>query len=149
MKVSEHESSDVTMKLHIHILILFLLLTQSESRSKLDYRTKLELARRHYQRVAPQIACALPKPKIFRVGTTSMPLLPSATVLHRCGENSGCCSVATHKCVAKTKEKVKLYFRVKALPVLTSGRKKKIRIKKFMYFNHTECYCRDMSYKPR
>ena len=130
----------------IYILILFLLTI--ETKSKMEYRAKLELARQHYKRVALQIACGIPKPKIFRVETTSMSLVPSATILHRCGDNAGCCSIATHKCVAKTKEKVKLYFLVKALPGLSAGRRKN-RIKKFVFFNHTECYCRDMSYKPR
>lgn len=137
------------MEFHMYVVILFLMIVISETKSKLDYRTKLELARKHYQRVAPEISCAIPKPKIFRPETaTSRQFVPSATILHRCGENAGCCSIATHKCVAKSKEKVKLYFLVKSLPGLAAKRKKN-RIKKFVFFNHTECYCRDMSYKPR
>lgn len=139
-------NSKMSMNFPIYIFILFLLII--ETKSKMDYRTKLELAREHYKRVAPQIACGIPRPRIFRVETTSMSLVPSATILHRCGEKAGCCSVAKHKCVAKTKEKVKLYFRVKALPGLSGGGNKN-RIKKFVFWNHTECYCKDMSNVPR
>lgn len=147
--MSATNRSSVKLRNVTGIICFSFLIIQCVTESKMDYRTKMELAREHYQRVAPQIICGEPRPKIFRVGTTSMQLVPSATVVHRCGDHSGCCTNAMHRCMAKTKENVKLYFLVNPLSRLPSRRKRKNKIRKFVFTNHTECHCVDMSYKPR
>ncbi|GIY33377.1 PDGF_2 domain-containing protein [Caerostris extrusa] len=70
---------------------------------------------------------------------------PPATIIHRCGESTGCCDFDYEKCVAKKKHHVTLYAFVK--PRLGDGsfvkRNGRNRIKKFVFTNHTECHCVD------
>lgn len=70
------------------MLILFNVI--QETKSKLDYKMKLHLAQVHYNRVVYKISCRKPQPVIIKMGTPEMKLSPSATILHRCGNHTGC-----------------------------------------------------------
>ncbi|GFR08238.1 PDGF_2 domain-containing protein [Trichonephila clavata] len=120
-----------------------------EPKAKLDYETRFALAQAHYERVLWKVMCGVPQPRVFRLETTEMRVVPPATILHRCGDSTGCCDFSTEKCVAKTKEQVKLFFFVKPRMGRFMKRNGRNRVKKFVFTNHTECHCVDMRNIPR
>lgn len=138
-----------SMKLLIYFAIVFLLSVIPETKSKLDYKTRLQRAQAHYDRVIFKIACGTPQPTIIRMENPEMKLVPSATILYRCGNNTGCCDTPTQQCVAKTIKKVKLYFFANSFRGKKWKRTRRHKIKKFVFDNHTECHCVDEISKPR
>ncbi|KAG8183100.1 hypothetical protein JTE90_019984 [Oedothorax gibbosus] len=119
--------------------------TTQSIKTKLDHTTKTELAQAHYERVLTEVMCGVPRPIVVRMETAELRVLPPATIIHRCGDKSGCCDSTLERCVAKTKKKVKLYFFVK--PRSAGGNKHRVR--KFNFTNHTECHCVDIRDIPR
>ncbi|GIY48098.1 PDGF_2 domain-containing protein [Caerostris darwini] len=135
--------------MHLRLLCVFIcafLLASVEPRAKLDYETRSALAQEHSERVLFKVMCGVPQPRVFKLATSEMRAVPPATIIHRCGESTGCCDFDYEKCVAKKKHHVTLYAFVK--PRLGDGsfarkRNGRNRIKKFVFTNHTECHCVD------
>lgn len=79
---------------------------------KHSYHEDRKKAQQHYYRVAKEILCENPKPKVIHVQLDpSKSYVPSCTILHRCGDDTGCCK-NTKTCQAIQKENVDLYFTV-------------------------------------
>lgn len=137
-----------TMKLNNFVCVVIFstfLVVETGTESAMDRRAERELARAHFQRVASEIDCKNPRPRIIRVDNNPMEIVvPRATVVYRCGEHSGCCKNPMQKCVAKTKTEVMLYFVVKSLPKLSGRKRGKSKVHKVVYSNHTECHCVDI-----
>ena len=69
--------------------------------------------------------------------------IPHCTILHYCGEHTGCCRLETEHCIAKTIEMVRLYFWT--IEITARGHKKGIEV--IMMKNHTECMCAPINQK--
>lgn len=70
-------------------------------------------AARHLELVKKEGLCKYPHPKVIRISNnTSKRFIPHFTVLHRCGDDTGCCWPDTKTCVVKTSVPVVLYFYV-------------------------------------
>ncbi|GIY48100.1 PDGF_2 domain-containing protein [Caerostris darwini] len=122
-----------------------------ESKVKLDYETRFALAQAHVERVLWKVICGVPQPQVVHLETTKMRAVPPATIVHRCGESTGCCDLTYEKCVAKTEDKVTLYAFVKPLlgDAGIAKRNGRNRIKKFVFTNHTECHCVQDAFHPK
>lgn len=59
--------------------------------------------------------CNIPKPKVIPIVATSKTYYPHCTVLHRCGDDTGCCLTDASTCVPKKTATVDLYFYVSLL----------------------------------
>lgn len=72
-----------------------------------------DLASVHATKMYSEAKCKWPKPKVIAVQNDPDKLYtPHCTVLHRCGEDSGCCFTDTRTCAVKFYEHVDLYFYV-------------------------------------
>lgn len=73
-----------------------------------------DLAEAHKNRMLVEGQCSQPIPKVIPVpiNDTSKIIVPHCTILHRCGNDSGCCFPHTSECVAKKTEDVFLHFYV-------------------------------------
>ncbi|KFM68937.1 hypothetical protein X975_27108, partial [Stegodyphus mimosarum] len=130
------------------LILLLLAIEKGETKAKLDYSERLALAKSHYNLVTFQYMCGTPQPRVKRIEKPGFTLMPSHTVLHRCGDSTGCCDTVAKRCVAKTKEKVKLYFRM--IPINSLQRRKnQMKVEKLIFTNHTECHCVDKRHIPR
>lgn len=79
---------------------------------KHTYHEERKKAQQHFNRVAREINCEIPKPKVVHVQLDpSKSYVPSCTILHRCGDDTGCCK-NTKTCQPIQKENVDLYFTV-------------------------------------
>ena len=57
--------------------------------------------------------CRWPKPKVIPVQNHSAKLyVPHCTILHRCGDDTGCCNTDSRTCIASKTQTVDLYFYV-------------------------------------
>lgn len=69
----------------------------------------------HFERMA-EARCDRPLPRVIQVQSVhpnpGKTYMPHCTVLHRCGEDTGCCPGGDKKCGPKDKEFVQLYFLV-------------------------------------
>lgn len=71
------------------------------------------LATSHAQRIDSEALCKWPKPKVVPVQTDPSKIYtPHCTILHRCGDDTGCCYTQTKICVPKSTEPIDLYFQV-------------------------------------
>lgn len=66
----------------------------------------------HASRIHMEARCKIPRPKIIPIGDPSKTYLPHCTVLHRCGDDTGCCHTDLSTCVPKRTATVDLYFYV-------------------------------------
>lgn len=66
----------------------------------------------HISRIYMEAACKIPKPKIIPIVDASKTYVPHCTILHRCGDDTGCCHTDTLTCVPKRTAVVELYFYV-------------------------------------
>ncbi|XP_037926930.1 uncharacterized protein LOC119661602 [Hermetia illucens] len=95
-------------------------------------------AARHLELVKKEGLCKYPHPKVIRISNnTSKRFIPHFTVLHRCGDDTGCCWPDTKTCVVKTSVPVVLYFYVIPMEQTRSV------IEALTLVNHTECHCID------
>ncbi|KAL0267342.1 UNVERIFIED_CONTAM: hypothetical protein PYX00_009635 [Menopon gallinae] len=85
--------------------------------------------------------CKTPKAKVIRVQEVypdpSITYMPSCTILHQCGADTGCCKNLKDVCKPKNKTKVELYFLTAYM-----GNIHKSKVEKLKFENHTECECR-------
>lgn len=74
-------------------------------------------AEMHLQRMNKEAACKLPRAKVISVQSVhpdaSRTYIPSCTILHRCGDDTGCCERGV--CSPKNQKSVELYFHVSTL----------------------------------
>ncbi|KDR14915.1 placenta growth factor-like [Zootermopsis nevadensis] len=93
----------------------------------------------HFRKVQ-KFACKQPQPRLIRVddlfNVNSKDLYtPRATVLHRCGEDTGCCPREGMTCVAHNTENVTLIFNVYDTQYHNRSRQEQ------QASNHTLCQC--------
>lgn len=111
--------------------------------------SRFERAQAHYDRIYKRIQCKQPLPRVIHLEPREdRKFLPSATILHRCGDTAGCCDSPQERCSAKTKVKVHLYFFViKATSI--SRKSEKHQVQRLTFTNHTECHCTEKQKIPR
>lgn len=71
------------------------------------------LAWEHGLKIKQQAKCEKPKPTVVYLNQDKEEVkiyLPRATILHRCGQNTGCCESESEQCVAIEQKQVNLYF---------------------------------------
>ncbi|GBM32086.1 hypothetical protein AVEN_150072-1 [Araneus ventricosus] len=133
------------MRLKILCLSLFAsLLVSVEPKPKFDNETIIAGVMAHFHRVFEKVTCKVPQPRVFKLETEELRAMPHATIIHRCGESTGCCDFFTERCVAKKKERVKLL----AFVMPRNGRGENI-VQEFVFTNHTECYCESIMDTPK
>lgn len=73
-------------------------------------------ATEHAARMAREARCDVPRARVVPVTAVypdpSRTYLPHCTVLHRCGDDAGCCRNNAHVCAPKNVDTVELYFYV-------------------------------------
>ncbi|KAF8770385.1 hypothetical protein HNY73_017925 [Argiope bruennichi] len=144
-----YSSSVYTMSFKIFCICIYAcLIVLVEPKPKLDYKTKSALANAHVDSVMRRVMCSVPQPRVVQLQTEDLRVMPHATIIHRCDESTGCCDSLEERCVAKKKEQVTLYAFV-APRRARKQRKMGKRIKKFVFTNHTECYCENIMDTPK
>ena len=69
-----------------------------------------ELATEHWHRMIQATKCRKPMPRVIPVSNnTSKRYEPYATILHRCGDDTGCCGSTASVCTVKRYETVMVY----------------------------------------
>lgn len=80
---------------------------------------RLALATQHIMRILNGLTCKQPRPKIIPVQTAGdsagKTYSPHCTILHRCGDDTGCCGDSRRTCSPKHQMNVDLYFFVSIL----------------------------------
>lgn len=80
----------------------------------------LEKAVQHAVTVGREAQCRVPKPRLVQVKDMyphpSKTYIPHCTILHQCGDDTGCCKSDTLTCTARKTESVELYFYVSCKP---------------------------------
>ncbi|PSN44147.1 hypothetical protein C0J52_15665, partial [Blattella germanica] len=65
-------------------------------------------------------ACRIPRPKVIKVSDEyphpSKTYFPHCTILHRCSDDTGCCSSDSSTCAALKMEQVERFFYVSTTP---------------------------------
>ncbi|KAG4070811.1 hypothetical protein HA402_011037 [Bradysia odoriphaga] len=89
----------------------------------------------HISRIYTEALCKFPKPKIIPIVAASKTYVPHCTVLHRCGDDTGCCHTDALTCVPKRTATVDLYFYVSTME------KREPSVEYLTFINHTECHC--------
>lgn len=98
------------------------------------------LANAHASRIYSEATCRLPQQRVERIQKDpSKMYVPHCTILHRCGDDTGCCKTDRQTCAPKRTQSVDLYFFVK------SFNSKQGSIERHTFVNHTECHCVDKS----
>ncbi|KAM7353846.1 uncharacterized protein ACRADG_005768 isoform 2-T4 [Cochliomyia hominivorax] len=98
-------------------------------------RTPHELATEHWQRMIQATKCRKPLPRVIPVSNnTSKRYEPYATILHRCGDDTGCCGSTASVCTVKRHEIVMVY-------VFSYDFNYRKEIEALPMQNHTECHC--------
>lgn len=100
------------------------------------------LASYHAAKIKREGSCFTPKPKmILASNDPSKQYTPHCTILHRCGDDVGCC-LPTQTCAASKNSTVELYFFVKTVGSRPS-------IERLSFINHTECACFSRNDSPQ
>ncbi|XP_054741569.1 uncharacterized protein LOC129246881 [Anastrepha obliqua] len=104
------------------------------------HKTPFDLATDHINRMKVEARCNRPLKRVFHVSNdTSKTYVPSCTILHRCGEDTGCCRSMGQVCTVKTYEDVPVYFIVIQVNSSKSRRQREVEI--LWLRNDTECHC--------
>ena len=86
---------------------------QSNKIELLTYAQQTVQAFEHGLKMKKEAKCQLPKPTVVYLNQNKDQIkiyMPRATILHRCGQNTGCCESESEQCVAIEKQQVNLYF---------------------------------------
>lgn len=104
--------------IYVYDLILFIFFSFVSS---FFAGTPHELATEHWQRMIHATKCRKPMPRVIPVSNnTSKRYEPYATILHRCGEDTGCCGSTASVCTVKRQEVVMVYVFVSiSIPYLS------------------------------
>lgn len=104
-------------------------------------REDVTRASKHFARILTEARCSQPFPRVVKIsdviGNNRKTYLPRCTLLHFCGEETGCCQQENQRCVSAKQETVSLYFWV--MEMTDHGSKK--GIEKVQLTNDTECHC--------
>ncbi|GBM32092.1 hypothetical protein AVEN_150075-1 [Araneus ventricosus] len=125
------------------------LLASVDSKAKLAYEKRFALAQAHNARMLSKVMCGVPQTRVMKLETAHLRVMPPATLIHRCGDSTGCCDFYTERCMAKSKELVTVYAFVRPRFGTFKRKHGRNRIKKFVFMNHTECYCRNTVDTPK
>jgi hypothetical protein len=108
-----------------------------------------QLAAEHFARILKDAKCEKPMPRVVFMKdlfpSHNKRYIPSGTLLHFCGSQSGCCPHESQKCVAKSVQQILLYFRV--FELTSSGSKKSVEAIHFK--NDTLCQCKFVNSNER
>ncbi|EEB15156.1 conserved hypothetical protein [Pediculus humanus corporis] len=111
---------------------------ETEERKKKNTPMHYVAAHEHYEQVLRLGDCHVPREKVIRVHEVhpdpSKSYSPSCTILHQCGDDTGCCRDLKQECKPKNTTKVELYF-------FTTTLGKPQTVEKLYFINHTECEC--------
>ncbi|XP_055538200.1 rho GTPase-activating protein gacZ-like [Wyeomyia smithii] len=92
------------------------------------------LASHHASKLRREGICSVPKPKIILASTDpTKQYTPHCTILHRCGDDVGCC-LPTQTCASSKNTTIELYFFVHTVGSRST-------IERLSFINHTECAC--------
>lgn len=99
----------------------------------------------HVLKIIREGKCHLPSPRIIKIQDlftdNRRRFLPSCTIIHVCGDDTGCCDHDDMKCAPLKQEVVTLYFWV--LEMTDRGHKRSVE--SITIKNDTECSCQSMS----
>lgn len=104
----------------------------------------MDLATRNLQHIlkVQNFTCKEPQPRLlpvedlFNVSSKDL-YTPRATVLHRCGEDTGCCLMEGMSCAPQKMKNVTLIFNV------YDTQHGSVSIQELQALNHTLCWCAD------
>ncbi|RWS27911.1 platelet-derived growth factor subunit A-like protein [Leptotrombidium deliense] len=106
-----------------------------------DSNNDAKLAAIHLSKITKEAKCKKPLPRVVHIEelhpNARKKYLPHCTVLHFCGQETGCCRQENEICSPKTIEEVTLNFWVVELTAF--GKRK--GVEKMTFLNHTECDC--------
>ncbi|XP_071454756.1 uncharacterized protein [Hetaerina americana] len=96
----------------------------------------------HSLKVSREGLCKVPRPKVVQVKDVyphpAKTYMPHCTILHQCGDDTGCCRDETLSCVPRKTKRIELYFYTATL-----GSGHGSVVEKLVFYNHTECECQD------
>ena len=72
--------------------------------------TAIDRANANAHKVLQEGECSKPIMKCVKVPSGEFEYWPSCALLHKCGDDAGCCSNAEHSCMAVQTEIIELYF---------------------------------------
>lgn len=102
-------------------------------------------ASEHFAQVLSEAKCSKPFPRVVKISdmirNSRKTFVPRCTLLHFCGEETGCCQQENQQCVTKTQEPVTKYFWV--VEFTDRGMKKGVEWMTLM--NDTECHCQTVN----
>ncbi|CAL1263012.1 unnamed protein product [Larinioides sclopetarius] len=110
----------------------------------------MKLFNTHFLKVRVDGKCRDPKPQVIRIKDyhpdPSKEYIPRCTILHRCGDFSGCCDTAAFHCVPRAFQEVSLPFYSTKI-----GKNGKISggVEILLFENHTACECQPINDLPR
>ncbi|XP_046388574.1 uncharacterized protein LOC124157680 [Ischnura elegans] len=103
---------------------------------------EVQEAVQHNLKVSREGLCKVPHPKVVQVKDVyphpAKTYLPHCTILHQCGDDTGCCRHETLSCVPRKTKRIELYFYTTTL-----GSSHRSVVEKLVFYNHTECECQD------
>ncbi|XP_055639413.1 uncharacterized protein LOC129777261 isoform X2 [Toxorhynchites rutilus septentrionalis] len=115
--------------------------TEGRKAQKESYGIASRLASSHAVKIRREGSCSTPKPKmILASDDPTKQYTPHCTILHRCGDDVGCC-LPTQTCAPSKNSTVELYFFVQTIGSKPS-------IERLRFVNHTECACTNRNDSP-
>jgi hypothetical protein len=129
------------MELPQHLLLLTILMASVEVHQATDKLKTMNLE--HFSKVH-KFKCKEPQPRLipvedlFKVNSKDL-YIPKATVLYRCGEDTGCCLREDMTCVPHKMETVTLVFNVHDTEYHNNS------MRELQATNHTLCWCADLN----
>ncbi|XP_070391236.1 uncharacterized protein [Dermacentor albipictus] len=111
-------------------------------------------ANEHFLRIRTTARCRVPRTRVVHVkefySDPSKEYLPRCTILHRCGDDSGCCDSEQYQCVPRAVQEVTLHFYTIHLQNQNGGEVAlRNSVTKLLFPNHTECECQPVNDIPR
>ncbi|XP_043270890.1 uncharacterized protein [Venturia canescens] len=101
---------------------------------------EIKEALQHARKVSREGSCQWPRARVIPVRevypSPSTTYIPHCAILHRCSDDTGCCSSEALTCVPKLSHRVELYFYTTSIGGASV-------VKKLSFYNHTECECRE------
>lgn len=126
------------------IILLIFVIVNISSCAKVSRDDALK-ASQHFSRVLSEAKCAKPFPRVVKMDelfpNSGKKFVPRCTLIHYCGDDTGCCQHENQRCSPLKQEPVTLYFWVVEL----TNRGQKRGIEKVTLLNDTECYCKNNS----
>lgn len=110
-------------------------------------------ANEHFLRIRTTARCRVPRTRVVHVkefySDPSKEYLPRCTILHRCGDDVGCCDSDQYQCVPRAVQEVTLHFYTIHLQNQNGEVGLRNSVSKLLFPNHTECECQPVNDIPR